>query len=172
MRIKKIDDTFNDYKVEISYGQLVAIRNALEKDHSDPLSDEIYAEVNFYLNNVPGPGESTEEFKAEKDATEKTKDEAGQELAPEDADGPPTEAGLEAGDGAGGPLPAPPEDENGGAPAEMELPGEDEGGPGAGFQEGPKLSPEEREIIDRGVQGGPSQRPTGINHGLPRPPAE
>jgi len=35
----------------------------------------------------------------------------------------------------------------------------------------PMLSPEERDIIDRSVQGGPSARPTGIRH-LPEPPAE
>ena len=56
MKIKKVSDTFNTYSVELSFGQLVAMRNALEKDHSDPLSDEIYAEINWYLQNVPGPG--------------------------------------------------------------------------------------------------------------------
>ncbi|MGV0949215.1 MAG: hypothetical protein ACOYB3_00990 [Azonexus sp.] len=191
MKIKKVKfdgmDSFNDYQVELSYGQLVAVRNALEAKHDDPLSDELYAEINYYLQNIPGPGESSDAFKQERDMAKKTKDEAGQEIAPEDAGagGPPTEAGLEAGMGAGGELPAPPEDEMGGMGGEMggpEGPGgqdmggpEDMGGPGGepgGFKEGPKLSPEEREIIDRAVQGGSSARPTGVRHGLPRPPAE
>ena len=181
MKIKKAkfdgQDTFNDYDVSISYGQLVAIRNALEKAHDDPLSDELYAELNYYLQNIPGPGESSEDFKAERDATKKTPDEAGQEVAPEDmaAGGPPHEAGLEAGMGAGGELPPPPDDEMGGP----EGPGgQDMGGPESmgdeaeGFKEGPKLSPDEREIIDRATKGGIGGRPTGIKHNLPRPPAE
>ena len=46
------------------------------------------------------------------------------------------------------------------------------GGAGPGFKEGPKLSPEERDIIDRSLQGGIGGRPTGVKHGVPRPPAE
>ena len=179
MKIKKAKfdgmDTFNDYDVSLSYGQLVAIRNALEAKHDDPLSDELYAEINYYLQNIPGPGESSDEFKAERDMSKKTQDQAGQEIAPEDAGGPPTESGLEAGEGAGGQLPAPPSDDMGdmGDMGGPEGPmGQEMGGPGGEFKEGPKLSPEEREIIDRGVQGGPSARPTGIRHSIPRPPAE
>lgn len=186
MKIKKVKfdgmDSFNDYQVELSYGQLVAVRNALEAKHDDPLSDELYAEINYYLQNIPGPGESSDAFKEERQMSKKTKDEAGQEIAPEDAGmgGPPSETGLEAGEGAGGALPAPPQDEMGGPEGPggqdqggPESPGgQDQGGPGAGFKEGPKLSPEEREIIDRSVQGGGGQRPTGVQHGVPRPPAE
>lgn len=182
MKIKKVKydglDSFNDYAVEMSYGQLVAMRNALEAKHDDPLSDELYAELNYYLQNIPGPGENSDQFKAERDASKKTADMAGQELAPEDAGagGPPTEAGLEAGEGAGGPLPAPSEDDLlGGEVPGPEGAGGPPGGPAGGpegFKEGPKLSPEERDIIDRSLQGGPSARPTGIQHGLPRPPAE
>lgn len=181
MKIKKVKfdgmDSFNDYQVELSYGQLVAIRNALEQAHADPLSDELYAEINYYLQNIPGPGESSDAFKQERDMAKKTQDQAGQEVQPEEvgAGGPPTEAGLEAGEGAGGPLPAPPEEEMGGPGGEpgMEGPGGPApGAPGPEFKEGPKLSPEERDIIDRSLQGGPSARPTGIQHGLPRPPAE
>ena len=85
MKIKKVKfdgmDSFNDYQVELSYGQLVAIRNALEAKHDDPLSDELYAEINYYLQNIPGPGESSDAFKEERDMAKKTQDEAGQEIA-------------------------------------------------------------------------------------------
>lgn len=64
MRIKKIDDSFGDYKLEISYGQLIAIRDALTAAHAEPMADEILQEISFYLENVPGPGESKEEFEA------------------------------------------------------------------------------------------------------------
>ena len=175
MKIKKLKfdgmDSFNDYGVEMSYGQLVAIRNALEKDHSDPLSDELYAELNYYLQNVPGPGESSDEFKAERDAAKKTKDEAGEPVSGETA--PQTDTELEAG------LPAPPDDdEDLGAPMGStedeggpgESGGEDVGGPGdeGAIDAGPKLSPEERGVIDRAM---PTGRPTGGGR-LPAPPAE
>lgn len=168
MKIKKLKfdgmDSFNDYGVEMSYGQLVAVRNALEKDHADPLSDELYAEINYYLQNVPGPGESSDAFKAERDAAKKTKDEAGDEVSGEDA--PATDTELEAG------LPAPPSDDDEDLGAPMGTTGEeggegDEGGKGA-VDAGPKLSPEEREVIDRGM---PTGKPTGGGR-LPAPPAE
>jgi len=154
-------DSFNDYGVEMSYGQLVAIRNALEKDHADPLSDELYAELNYYLQNVPGPGESSDEFKAERDAAKKTKDEAGEEISGEEA--PATDTELEAG------LPAPPSDEEEDLGAPLGTTGEEgEEGAEGGVDAGPKLSPEEREVIDRGM---PTGRPTGGGR-LPAPPAE
>jgi len=168
MKIKKVKfdgmDSFNDYQVELSYGQLVAMRNALEKDHSDPLSDELYAELNYYLQNIPGPGENSDQFKAQRDSATKTQDEAGMEVGAEEA--PATDTELEAGK-----LPPPPNEGEeepfaGGGPegdmgGEMGGPeaGGPEGGPEAGgFKEGPKLSPEEREIIDRAM---PTGRPTG-----------
>jgi len=171
MKIKKIKDTYNDLTVEISYGQLVAIRNALEKDHADPLSDELYAEIGWYLQNtVPQPGESEEAFKAERDAVTKTPEEAGKEVSAENAGGPSSDTELEA-----GALPPPPSDEMGGEPGMggPEMGGEPGmEGPGEEFHEGPKLSPEERDIIDRSLQGGPSARPTGVRHNVPPPPVE
>jgi hypothetical protein len=68
MKISKAKETFNDYKVELSWGQLNAIYKALEQDHADPLADELFAELGWYLENVPGPGEDEEEYKEAKDA--------------------------------------------------------------------------------------------------------
>ncbi len=77
MVIKKKKDTFNDYSVELSWGQLNAIHRALEQEHADPLADELFAELGWYLQNVPGPGEDEEEYKAAKEA-EKQATEMGQ----------------------------------------------------------------------------------------------
>lgn len=184
MKIKKTKydglDSFNDYQVELSYGQLVAIRNALEKDHSDPLSDELYAELSYYLQNIPGPGENSDQFKAQRDAATKTEDEAGEEVGPDEA--PPTDTELETDK-----LPPPPsegeEPFSGSAPEGGGAEGPEAGGPEEGpgeFKEGPKLSPEEREIIDRAM---PTGRPTGPGPGagslgrtkgiiLPAPPVD
>ena len=166
---KKVDgmDSFNDYEVGLSYGQIIAIRNALEKDHSDPLSDEILAELNYYLQNVPGPGEDGEAFKAERNAAKKTKGEAGEEVPPDEI--PPSDTELEAGGG----LPPPPEEGEEGLGGEEfgggELGGEEpfagEEGPG----EAPKLSPMERDVIDRAM---PTGRPSPVGGRLPPPPAE
>lgn len=68
MKISKAKETFNDYKVELSWGQLNAIHRALEQDHADPLADELFAELGWYLENVPGPGEDEEEYKEAKEA--------------------------------------------------------------------------------------------------------
>jgi hypothetical protein len=156
MKIKKAKfdgiDTFNDYDVSLSYGQLVAIRNALEKDHAEPLADEMYAELVYWLDNVAPPGVDSAEFKEQRDASKKTQDEAGEEISADEA--PPGDTELEAGK-----LPPPPSGEEeepfeGGEGA----PEGGEGEEGGEFEEGPKLSPEEREIIDRAM---PTGRPTG-----------
>ena len=98
MRIQKIKDTFNDYRVELSWGQLNAAYAALEKDHANPLADEMFAELGWYLQNVPGPGEDEEEYKQAKES-EKAAIEGGeeagagpdQELLGQEVEGPPEE---------------------------------------------------------------------------------
>jgi hypothetical protein len=87
-------ESFNDYDVELSWSQLNAIYTALEKDHSDPLCDELFAELGYYLSNLPGPGQDSEEFKASKDA-EKQAIEAGEDAGPEGSDRDPDLLGDE-----------------------------------------------------------------------------
>lgn len=78
MKIKKVKDTFNTYSVELSWGQLAAITASLGNDHADPLADEAFREMTWYMKEVPGPGEDEDQFKdakqdekdAEKDASE------------------------------------------------------------------------------------------------------
>jgi len=130
MIIKKKAKTFNDYSVEMSWGQLNAIYAALEGNHADPLADELYAELGWYLQNVPGPGEDEEEYKqareAEKQAveggeegiaTEGNPDLLGQEV-------PGGEEGEGAGEpeGAGSPVPPERPDENSEADELLERP--------------------------------------------------
>jgi hypothetical protein len=117
MRIQKIKDTFNDYRVEVSWGQLNAMYAALEKDHADPLADELFAELGWYLQNVPGPGEDEDEYKEAKDA-EKQAIEGGaemgaeggpdQELLGQEVEGPPGEP--EGAESPVGPEPPPAEE--------------------------------------------------------------
>lgn len=68
MKIKKVKGTYNDYSLEMSFGQLLAIKNALGADHADPVADELYAELDWYLTNIPGPGEDEEDIKKAEEA--------------------------------------------------------------------------------------------------------
>lgn len=115
MKIQKIKDTFNDYRLEMSWGQLNAIYQALEQDHADPLADELFAELGWYLQNVPGPGEDEDEYKEAKDAEKAALDGGGDASGsdPEhlgtEVQGPPEgeEPGAAGGpEGAQSPVPA------------------------------------------------------------------
>jgi hypothetical protein len=86
MELRKKKDTYNDYTVSLSWGQLNAIYKALEKSHADAIADETFAEIGFYLQNVAGPGQDEEEFKAAKDA-EKQASEEGDEAGVPNEDG-------------------------------------------------------------------------------------
>ena len=57
IKLTKVKQTYNTYRLEMSMGQLEAIRSALERDHADPISDELLAIMTYYLEKVPGPGE-------------------------------------------------------------------------------------------------------------------
>jgi len=169
MRIKKIDDSFCEYRVEMSFGQLKSIRDALEEFHADPILDELYQELTWYLQNVPGPGESTEEFKAREQG----------------------EAGLtgEEGTEAAGTLPPPPEEGAADLPPEGDMEGEmgSETGPESGMS-GEFDPAEVKRVAQAGLEGGreggdefagmgegPEMTPddrSELERRLPTPPAE
>lgn len=136
MKIKKIKATYNDYDVELSFGQLLAIKNALATDHSDPLSDELYAELEWYLSNIPGPGESEEDLKKAEEAGESG-------LGTETGEESPLEPKLAG--GADEFLPAPDEDMGGESGPEGDLGPEaaPEGGPESESESGPGPGPED-----------------------------
>ncbi len=68
MRIKKKDSDFNSYSIEdVSYGELVALERALADRHDDVITDEIYATIKWYLDELPKPGESDSEETDEND---------------------------------------------------------------------------------------------------------
>ena len=69
MKLDKVAETYNTYKMEVSFGELTALLNALEDTRSpDPVADEMKAAISFYLERVPGPGEDKDEFKEKKKA--------------------------------------------------------------------------------------------------------
>ena len=156
MKIKKIKDTYNDYQCELSFGQLTAIRNALSAEHADPLADELFAELNWYLDNIPGPGESEEDIKAQEQAG------ASGMASPEAAQKPLNPQADEL-------LPAPGEEEGGQPPgAEGPPPGE-EGPPGEGA---PEAQPGEEGPPQPGEEGPPAGPEGEADRRLPPPPEE
>jgi hypothetical protein len=69
MKIDKVNNSFNTYKLELSFGELAAIANALEDStDTNPIADECRQGIRWYLDNLPGPGEDKAEFNAKKKA--------------------------------------------------------------------------------------------------------
>lgn len=71
MIVKKKPNTYNTYTLEnVSFGELIAIRDALVEKGSDSLTDEMAAAINWSLENIPLPGEDETDLKDRKDAEE------------------------------------------------------------------------------------------------------
>lgn len=70
IEMSKVKGTYNTYKLQLSMGQIEVIMNALEANHADPVSDELLATFQYYIKELPGPGEDEEEFEAQKKALE------------------------------------------------------------------------------------------------------
>lgn len=72
MEIKKKSGTYNVYSLTVSWGQLEAIRDALALNHADPLADELFEELSWWLaGQVPLPGED----KSEKEKSDEQEEE-------------------------------------------------------------------------------------------------
>lgn len=125
-------------------GQIEAIRNALEKDHADPISDELLAIFSYYVEKVPGPGEEEEDLKAREEHPGMAADEEGDFPIPM----PPNEGG----EMAGAEPPVPPE----GGSGKPEMPSEP---PAEGGPQEPMPEP------------GMTEEPNADQH-LPEPPVE
>jgi len=170
MKLEKIKKTFNDYKLELSWGQVEAIAAALQANHSDPLADELNAEWQWYMQRVPGPGEDEEEIEAQQKAAE------GGGMAGEGGEGgeddlpipmpPGTEAGTPP---TGGKQPTYPPDEDASAgptPAAVKLGAPPKGAPPKGEVGLPEMGDADMEITaDPEGRGGTDRR-------LPEPPLE
>lgn len=100
IKIKKSPGTYNTYKLELSWGQIEAIRQALTKDRDNALSDELLAMLDFYQEELPGPGETDDDIKQRQDVTKSasdagSEDDYGLEAPPdEDVDADITDGNL------------------------------------------------------------------------------
>lgn len=168
MKLEKIKKTYNDYKLEVSWGQVEAIAAALEANHADPLADELFAEWKWYMERVPGPGEDEEAWEAQQKAAE------GGGVPGEEGDVPiPMPPGSEAGTppGDGGERDFPPDEEMGGAPEGGAPEGAPEAGPEGGAEVGlPEPEPEGAGGEPEGGEAPPAaEEPLSR---LPKPPRE
>src|SRR5574343_1052436 len=67
--LKKKADSYNNYTLTLSFGQLECIHRALAKDHSDSMADELFSELGWFLSgNIPMPGEDKSASEREKEA--------------------------------------------------------------------------------------------------------
>ena len=125
MKIDKVAGSFNEYKLTLSYGELVALENSLSSGRSGPIADELFAGIKWYLDDdskLPKPGQEKEDVKkGEKEEEESelplpSPDEEmggpeGEEGGPEGLPSPDEEMGGPGEEGPGGPgeLPSPEE---------------------------------------------------------------
>jgi len=61
MDIKKKNESFNTYTITLSFGEMQAIYTALAKGHADPIADEMFMGLKYYMERLPGPGEDEPE---------------------------------------------------------------------------------------------------------------
>lgn len=60
MHITKVPNSYDDYKVELSWSELKAVESALSKNHAGVVADETFARMQYYMARIPGPGEEKE----------------------------------------------------------------------------------------------------------------
>jgi len=88
MKLNKSNSEYNVYRAEVSYGELLAIRNALQVSNDvSPEVDEMIAGMNFYLDRLPKPGEDA--TKKDGEAPGETDQFQGMELEPPPGEGEP-----------------------------------------------------------------------------------
>ena len=63
MEISKVGQEYNTYRVTLSYGELMAIQNALKGKHDDSVSDEMYNSLEWYTSRLPEPGSEDTKLK-------------------------------------------------------------------------------------------------------------
>jgi hypothetical protein len=153
IKLNKSKGTFNTYKLELSYGQIECIRQALEKDHANPIADELLQMFNYYISTVPGPGEEEDDVKARAESSA-----IGQKLGQEEED-----------DGMGLPMPPGQEQEQG-----TTVAGEGpEGGAGDDLEADPRFQDApDAEAGGGGGGGAPPGFKEETDQRLPAPPRE
>ena len=158
VQMAKKKNTYNSYTLTLSMGQLEVILNALEKNHDDPVADELLATFQYYIDKLPGPGEEEEEAEARNNP----------QAAAAKAGGVP----LPGGAGEESPIPMPPgQAQPGGAPKDLGALPEPEAPGGANMPPG-KARMLKNAGPKTGLPGPDTEPKGGADRHLPAPPAE
>jgi hypothetical protein len=83
MKLKKQAGQFNTYSAELTYGEILVLRNALNKSPGmGPEADEMLEGFNWYLDKMPEPGEEGDKKEGISDNPNMAKDKADDALSP------------------------------------------------------------------------------------------
>lgn len=83
MKIKKTTGQYNTYGAELTYGELLHIRDALAANPGmGPEADEMLEGFNWYLEKMPEPGEESDKKEGTSDNPNMSKDKADDALSP------------------------------------------------------------------------------------------
>lgn len=83
MKLKKQSGQFNTYSAELTYGEILVLRNALAKSPGmGPEADEMLEGFNWYLDKMPEPGEEGDKKEGTSDNPNMAKDKADDALSP------------------------------------------------------------------------------------------
>jgi hypothetical protein len=65
---KKNDDSYDTYTMTVSFLELKTFADALTRGGVGPVADEMRRSIEWHMDRVPKPGQSKDEFDAEKEA--------------------------------------------------------------------------------------------------------
>lgn len=83
MKLKKQAGQFNTYSAELTYGEILVLRNALQKSPGmGPEADEMLEGFNWYLEKMPEPGQEGDKKEGTSDNPNMAKSEADDALSP------------------------------------------------------------------------------------------
>tara|TARA_R110000868_G_scaffold18096_3_gene78425 strand:+ start:618 stop:1013 length:396 start_codon:yes stop_codon:yes gene_type:complete len=83
MKLKKQAGQFNTYSAELTYGEILVLRNGLQKSPGmGPEADEMLEGFNWYLEKMPEPGEEGDKKEGTSDNPNMAKDKADDALSP------------------------------------------------------------------------------------------
>ena len=83
MKLKKQAGQFNTYSAELTYGEILVLRNGLQNSPGmGPEADEMLEGFNWYLEKMPEPGEEGDKKEGTSDNPNMAKDKADDALSP------------------------------------------------------------------------------------------
>jgi hypothetical protein len=95
---KKNDDSYDTYSMVVSFLELKTFADALTRGGVGPVADEMRRSIEWHMDRVPKPGQSKDDFDAEKEAKKKIgepEEGADIEISKVDGDEPPAKPGEE-----------------------------------------------------------------------------